>query len=185
MATTSPQQFTRFVEPHIEVLRRAAYRMCRNVADAEDLVQEVCLRAFERFPGAREVEAPRAWLLRVQFHLHVDAVRRQGASRPEPFDEPRHSSLETAAQADGPDDDAEAALLIEALGTAWPSLNRDQQALLALYAEGYRLSEIAEITGLPLSALKARLRRARVRLGKLMHVDGRPQNVAAISGERS
>lgn len=181
---TQRARFSKFVEPHIEALRRAAYRMCRSLADAEDLVQDACLRAFERFPGEGEVEAPRAWLMRIQYNLHVDDLRRGSNRRTEPFDEPTHSCADDVPDTPGPDGNAETAERLEALGGAWPELNRDQQALLALYAEGYRLEEIGRITGLPVTALKARLRRARVRLGRLMASTAQAREVSAISGER-
>jgi DNA-directed RNA polymerase specialized sigma24 family protein len=47
------------------------------------------------------------------------------------------------------------------LQRAWLKLSRPQRALLALRAEGYRLSEIADVTGLANDAVNARLYRAR------------------------
>jgi len=185
MSETTQRRFGAFIEPHLAPLKRTAYRLCRSVADAEDLVQDVCLRAFEHWQREEAVASPRAWLMRVQYNLHVDAVRRDVRARTDSLDDPRAESG-PAAGADasrGADADAEVALAIEALNRAWPALTPDQQALLALQAEGYSQNELTEITGLPLSALKARLHRARVRLGKLMQTEaGGP--TATASGEK-
>jgi len=183
MATTIQQRFARFIRPHLDPLRRAAYRLCRSAPDAEDLVQEVCLRAFERIRELDDIESPRAWLLRVQFNLHIDSTRRREKAATESLDEPHHPESQYSTDAAGPEADAEAALLAETLTAAWDQLNKDQQALLAFSAEGYSLNEIVDITGLPLSALKARLHRARVRLGKLLRTPGQQPRVVAISGE--
>ena len=56
-----------------------------------------------------------------------------------------------------------------ALQTAWLMLERTQRSLLALRAEGYGMSEISAITGIPHDALGARLHRARRSLRR--HLD--------------
>jgi DNA-directed RNA polymerase specialized sigma24 family protein len=48
MPDKTNQRFHRLIEPHLDALFRAAYRLTRNRPDAEDLVQEACVRAFER-----------------------------------------------------------------------------------------------------------------------------------------
>ncbi len=178
---TDAERLARFLAPHLTALRRAAYRLCRSAADAEDLVQEVCLRAYERLDDPATIGAPRTWLLRVQYRLHVDGLRRAGPGT-EPLDALASAGIE-AADGDDPEHDAETAVLAERVAAAWPSLTPDQQALLAFQAEGYTLAELAEATGLPLTALKARLHRARVRLGKLLQAQEPPVRAAAGSGD--
>jgi DNA-directed RNA polymerase specialized sigma24 family protein len=68
----------------------------------------------------------------------------------------------------GPDALAESALAEPRFERAWNALEKQQRALLALQAEGYTLAEIREITDLSSDVLKARLYRARVRLGRLL-----------------
>ena len=176
-------RFAQFIAPHLEVLYRAGHRLCRNRADAEDLVQDVCMRALGTW-RREPIESPRAWLLRIAFRLHVDGVRRAASRRAYSLD--ADDRVEPAAERGAPDDSAETSLRLEALDAVWAELNADQQALLALYAEGYRLSEIAEIAELPLTALKARLHRARVRLGKLIEQRNQQRRPhAAMTGDAS
>lgn len=185
MSQTTQRRFGDFIEPHLVALKRTAYRLCRSIADAEDLVQDVCLRAFEQWQRQDDVAAPRAWLMRVQYNLHVDELRRRRRAPMESLDDPRSGAdAGVIERSGGPAADAEIALAIDALNRAWSSLTPDQQALLALQAEGYSQSELTEITGLPLSALKARLHRARVRLGKLMQTQARAPSAAASGDTR-
>lgn len=179
--TSSQRQFAALVEPHLDALHRAAYRLCRQAPDAEDLVQDVCLRAFGKLADLQAAHSPRAWLLRVQHNLHIDTVRRRPTTAA--FDDAAPPGDAPAVTSHDPLAATEAAAQIEALDRAWPALNRDQQALLALCAEGYRLRELMEITGLPLSALKARLHRARIRLGKLLASQAVSTEAVAISGD--
>ena len=69
-------RFTGLIEPHLEALFRTAYRLARNRADAEDLVQETCVRAYVRLGELRDREPVKAWLLRVLHNLFVDGARR-------------------------------------------------------------------------------------------------------------
>lgn len=182
MSQRRQRAFEDFITPHLPALRRTAFRLCRNALDAEDLVQDVCLRALEAPNELGTIASPRGWLFRVQYNLHVDRQRRRPAAPHEPLaSESTASGIAAATPA--PETSAETAALLESLNRAWPLLNRDQQALLAFYGEGYSLKEITEMTGLPMSALKARLHRARIRLGKLIEHTGAPASTAATAGE--
>ena len=57
----------------------AARRLTSSPSDAEDLVQDVCLKAFESIDELERIEFRRAWLLRFLYHKFVD--RRRNRSR--------------------------------------------------------------------------------------------------------
>jgi len=44
-------QFDRLVAPHLDALFRVAYRLVRNTADAQDLVQDTCVTACGHLPA--------------------------------------------------------------------------------------------------------------------------------------
>ncbi len=170
MANAEQQKFATLIAPHLRALFRAAYRLTGHRADAEDLVQDVCIRAYANFASLRAATEPKAWLLKVEYRLFVDGVRRRArsplAATGEDFDATRRSNEP------GPEDAVEGTLtehrILEALG----KLDKQQRALLALHVEGYSLAEIEAITDLSTDVLKARLYRARVRLGSLLAKDG-------------
>jgi RNA polymerase sigma-70 factor (ECF subfamily) len=181
MSSRQEGDFPALIEPHLRALRRAACRLCRDGRDAEDLVQEVCLKALQSGDALGQKTSLRAWLLRVQFNLFVDGQRRRPAAS-EPFDDTQLANVDRAEhQLEAGADLAER---LQALNRVWPELNKDQQALLAYFAEGYTMAEICAMTGLPLSALKARLHRARVRLGKLLAADQLAPPSAATIGDQ-
>jgi RNA polymerase sigma-70 factor (ECF subfamily) len=161
-----PRRFKALIEPHLDALFRAAYRLTRNRADAEDLVQDTCVRGFLRLDDLWEHQ-PKAWLLRVLHNAFVDTARRTKSS---PIRGGDADTLESSfASLDrGPEESAYTAQREEHLQHAWLSLDRGQRALLALRAEGYSLDEIAEITGLAMDALTMRLYRARRRFARLL-----------------
>ena len=153
------QQFKALIEPHLDALFRAAYRLARNRADAEDLVQEACVRAFDHIGELREHEPVKGWLLRVLHNSFVDGRRRAKRS---PIVSRGETDVEAfASTSPSPEDSACTAQREELLQRAWLRIDRGHRALLALRAEGYSLSEIAHITGLQIDVLNSRLYRAR------------------------
>jgi RNA polymerase sigma-70 factor (ECF subfamily) len=155
------------VQPHYEHLYRVGYRLTRSVADAEDLAQEVCVRAYPRLDELERLQQPRAWLLKVLYRLFVDSVRRYERRHVGSIDDADPGTL--VCNGPTPFDEASRALERRWLDRAWQYLDQEQRALLALHeVEGYSLAEIHEVTGLKEGTLKSRLHRARVRLGKLV-----------------
>lgn len=51
--------------PHLSDLYRAALRLTGKVLEAEDLVQETCLRAFQFLPQLRHQEAAKVWVFSI------------------------------------------------------------------------------------------------------------------------
>ena len=57
-------RFMQAIMPHLDDAYSLARWLTGNATDAEDVVQDACLRALSALDGA-EVEHPRAWLLTV------------------------------------------------------------------------------------------------------------------------
>jgi RNA polymerase sigma-70 factor (ECF subfamily) len=110
--------------------------------------------------------------------VFVDGARRRSRSpvraTAEDFDATRLSDEPS------PEERAEAEIAERRLLAALAQLDREHRALLALHVEGYTLAEHETMTDLSADVLKARLYRARVRLGKLLAVDGRAPTLALV-----
>lgn len=158
------KRFSALIEPHLDALFRAAYRLTRNRADAEDLVQATCVRACERLAELRE--PVKGWLLRVMHNLFVDGTRR---ARVSPIDAGIDMDMAASACA-GPTPEESLAVRqrVAQLEQAWLRLEQGQRALLGLRAEGYSLAEISSITGIAMDALTMRLYRARQNLTRCL-----------------
>jgi RNA polymerase sigma factor (sigma-70 family) len=168
MGDSAGNGFDKLIAPHFEALYRAAYRLTGNQPDADDLVQEVCLRAYPKLAELESLDYVQGWLLRVQYRVFVDGKRRRQRSPLRPMSSEIESSDYMISADPGPDEQAEGLLANGLLERAWIELERSQQALLALHAEGYSLGELQEITGLSKNVLTARLHRARTRFAKLL-----------------
>src|SRR5688572_22038793 len=176
--TTAHPEFRELVAPHLAALFRSAYRLTGNRQDAEDVVQEVCLRAYTHLASLRTLEQPKSWLLKIAYRVFVDGVRRRARSpvraSAEDFDATRSSNEPS------PEERAEAELAEGRLLAALAHLDLEQRALLALHVEGYSLAELEAMTNLSVDVLKARLYRARVRLGKLLAAESKTPTLALV-----
>jgi RNA polymerase sigma-70 factor (ECF subfamily) len=165
------EQFSRAIEPCLDKLYRAAFRLTQNRADAEELFQETCVRAFARRASSWETTtSPLGWLMRVQYNLFIDETRKRRASVVVPIGDAEHSRLIAGEDFD-PEACASEAQQFALIQHAWSQLKKDQRALIALRVEGYTLPEMQDITGLSVDALNSRLQRARQSLARLMTTD--------------
>jgi len=157
-----PLSFEREMLPHLDAAYNFARWLTRNEHDAQDVVQEVYLRAFRFFDQLRGENA-RPWLLRIVRNTCFTWLRRNRSFHPTTeFDEALY----------GPDPlslNPEEVLLRNERGTvlrhAMKTLPRRLREVLVLRElEGLSYKEIAEATGTPAGTVMSRLSRARAEL---------------------
>ena len=150
----APAAFAGLHERYAAGIYSLALRVVRHAPDAEDITQDVLLRAFERLPKDREVLL-RPWLYRLTLNRCYDYLR-VSARRPPPAS-PGHEAV-------SPHDPYEQSELQGLLEAAIGDLTRRQQAALLLKdVHGLSLTEVAaclELTPGSVEVLLARARRA-------------------------
>jgi len=75
-------RFESLLAPHAEVMAGYVHRLVGHPVDAEDLVQDIKLKAFERLSTLRSDEAFRGWLFTIATRTCLDHLRRQKRWRP-------------------------------------------------------------------------------------------------------
>jgi RNA polymerase sigma-70 factor (ECF subfamily) len=171
MSNSARQHFSSLIEPHLDALFRTAYRLARNQPDAQDLVQETCVRAYQRISELDQSRHVKGWLLRVLHNLFIDSTRRAQSSPVTGCEDNMNPLLSPPSTDPNPEESTYATQREEQLQRAWSKLERGQRALLALRAEGFTLFEIAEIADVPMGALNARLYRARQSFARYLKDD--------------
>jgi RNA polymerase sigma factor (sigma-70 family) len=164
-------RFDTLVRPHFDALYTAARRFTTSTHDAEDLVQEVCLKAFARLDELMRIEFPRAWLLKVLYHEFVDNQRRNSRSPVALAGTglEREESDFGEALSDQPDELVDREQRVERVLRAMRMLDSDQCVLVIMHdVEGFSIDELCALTGAAAGTIKSRLHRTRIKLGRLL-----------------
>jgi RNA polymerase sigma-70 factor (ECF subfamily) len=157
---------------HATTIYSLALRIVRDVAEAEDVAQEVFTQVWTQ---ARRYDVTRgsvaAWMLVIARTRSLDRLRRRRAVlRPGPSDD---VLAELPAPGPGADLLAATAQEAECARVAVASLPSAERDVLELaYYEGLTQSEIAERTGTPLGTVKTRVRSALQRIRQALTASG-------------
>jgi RNA polymerase sigma-70 factor (ECF subfamily) len=168
-----PAALDALVRTHQNRVYGFAMRMCRNVEDAKDILQETFLGMVRSIREFREESKFSTWLYRIASNACLKK-RRRGVHDPTPEQElsldelmPRPDSEGRKPEIADWSDDAERALLRGELSArmeaAIDTLPKDYKIVLVLRdVEGFSAEETAEMLKLSVPAVKSRLHRARV-----------------------
>ncbi len=168
-----PGAIEELVRTHQTRVYNFAMRMCRNVEDAKDILQETFLGMLRSIKDFREESRFTTWLYRIASNACLKK-RRRGVHDPTPEQELSLDELMPRPHADGAkpeiadwSQDAERALLRGELSgkmeAAIDKLPRDFKIVLVLRdVEGFSAEETADMLKLSVPAVKSRLHRARV-----------------------
>lgn len=174
--------FRDLVAPHVSELHRHCYRMLGSVDDADEVLQETLLAAWQGLSGFEGRASPRTWLFRIATNRCLNAIR-DGKRRPPlvpapPFEPPWPTEHHRATwiQPYPTPDPAQAHERREHIELAFVSAlqllpPRQCAALLLVDVLGFSLSEAADLLGSGATAVKGLLQRARA------GVEGRREEV--------
>jgi RNA polymerase sigma factor (sigma-70 family) len=153
--------FNDAVLPHFDAAYNLARWLTRNDQDAEDIVQEACLRAFKYQKGFSGSHC-RSWLLAIVRNTYYSWVRERSV-------QPQLTEDGEIDEIDDGTPNPERALLQNAdrdmLKAALEDLTVEfREAIVLREMEGLSYKEIADIAGVPIGTVMSRLARARRRL---------------------
>jgi RNA polymerase sigma-70 factor, ECF subfamily len=170
VAGTGPVWTNEVLRRHAAVLYPAAFRMTRNAADAQDLVQETFAKALAASGRLQPDSNLGAWLYRIMTNTFISWCRRRRSEPlPTATDPPDWQARRTwpGNPADGRS--AEDQMLrsvidadIVAAMRALPARHRVTVYLADV--EGLRHREISQVTGIPVGSVKSCLHRGRSQL---------------------
>lgn len=135
------EAFAQLYDAYVERVSRYIYFRVAEDADAEDLVSQVFLKAWENLERYQPGSSPfAAWLYTIARNLVIDHYRTRKASLP------LEEALAIPADTELPDEQAQIRFELEELRNALQNLKTDQQqALLLKYIGGLSNESIARI----------------------------------------
>ncbi len=175
MTARSDRVFEEIVRPHFPRLYRLAWRLTGRKVEAEDLFQELLIRAFEKLDDLVRIDEAGSWLSRVMYNLFIDERRRFVRRRLHTVEEGELpvDGLANLAGIDDPVRNFEGLERMALLEEALSQLSDEHRLVVLLHdTEGYKLTEIEALMGVPLGTVKSRLHRARGRLREILADSG-------------
>jgi RNA polymerase sigma-70 factor (ECF subfamily) len=159
------QALNELMNHHKDELYRAAYRILGNKEEAEEVLQDTFLRAYQKistFAGKAKLST---WLYRICVNRCLNKLEGRRKHDPNPF----AKTAENLPATNDTEAEYETAELQENVGRAIAQLKPDQRAIVSLYyLEGFSCGEISEILSQPAGTVKTHLFRARNNLKKLL-----------------
>jgi RNA polymerase sigma-70 factor, ECF subfamily len=164
------QAFSKLVTQYERKIYRLALNITRNEEDAEDVLQDAFLKAYEhldRFEGHSKFYT---WLVRIAVNEALMKLRKRKGDRTVSLDEPMETGEETvmreiAVWEDNPEQRYSREEMQTILDEAVASLKPDFRTVFTLRdIEELSTEETAEALGISVPAVKSRLLRARLAL---------------------
>jgi RNA polymerase sigma factor (sigma-70 family) len=154
-------RFSKLVLPHLADAYALAYRITGSHADAEDALQEACLRAF-RAVGDVADNSARPWMMTIMRNTAYTWIRKNRPTAVFGVDD--LEGVEVAQAAPGEPDSEKTVIAksdMETIIAALPDPFREMVILRDIHGLSYR--EISERTKVPIGTVMSRLARARSR----------------------
>ena len=155
-ADMTPDQFKSEMIVLLPRLRRFALSLTRSGPDADDLLQDACAAALQKWDQYDPAQPMDRWMFRVVRNLWISEIRkrqvRQGQGQV-PAEEAAELRVEGTA-----DDTLEAK---QVRGKVEDLPQELSQPLMLVCAEGYSYRETAELLSVPIGTVMSRIHRAR------------------------
>ncbi len=170
------REFENLAIPLMDSLYRTALRLTRNPTDAEDLVQETFLKAYQGFHQFDRGTSFKPWIFKILMNNFINAYRKRVKEPPQTrFEELEEFSLyEQASRHLGRGQASVETQVLHRLTTekikeAIEALPEEYRAVVVLAdIEELSYQEIAEALGCPMGTVRSRLNRGRRLLQKVL-----------------
>lgn len=166
--------FEEVLSEHLAALYRTSLRLCAGrEADAEDLLQDAMLRAFEGYAELKDTAAAKSWLFTILVRTNLNRIR-ASSRRAETLAADMDVTAFEEALANwtplrNPEEELFLSHLRENIRDALDSLDASlREAVWLVDVEGFRLREVGTMLGLPEGTVASRLFRARRALRELL-----------------
>ena len=157
---SDPTRFDALVLPHLDAAFNLARWLTRDTHDAEDVVQDACIRAL-KYIGSLEAGDARGWFLKIVRNAFYDWL---GRNRPSEVVNDENEAVEAAVDPVGisPEQAAMRKAELRMLADAVADLPLQYREVLVLRElEELSYKEIARVADIPVGTVMSRLARAR------------------------
>lgn len=178
MNATARQDFEQTALPQMDAMYGAALRLTRNPAEAEDLVQDACVRAYRFWHTFKTGTSIKAWLFTILRNTFINRYHRGNRRRAARSDleaqlkslGPQAAVAHPAGYIPGPEAAMSQRITRDRIMAALDTIPEDYRtAVMLADLEGLAYKEIAEVMDCPIGTVMSRIYRGRRLLHKLLH----------------
>lgn len=155
--------YTQLVEKHKDMVFTIANKITRHREDAEEIAQDVFLKAFQHLKEFKKQSKFSTWLYRIAYNTAISKIRKKSLEYANLDDNMIEQIPETEVEQELKDiNEQEKKQLVD---KALEQLNElDYLIIMMFYMKEKSIEEIAEITSLSKSNVKVKLHRIRKRI---------------------
>lgn len=155
----SKDAFAALVRAYKDYVYRIAFGILTNRGEAEDVSQEVFVKAYLQLRHLRDARAFPSWIAMIATRRALDVAKRKQRLKTVPIDENvLHGQVDEMGQIDK-------RLVIHELLSKLSPIHR--AVLILREVQGYDYDEMAKVLGVPIGTVRSRLNTARSQLRKL------------------
>ncbi len=173
-------EFNHQVKEHYTSLRGYAMKLTRDPENANDLVQETMLKAFNNRDKFSEGTNLKGWLYTIMKNIFINNYRRMVNGSVVNDDTENqyllHSSSATVKN------EGDGRLVMKEVNKAMDMLADNLRTPFIMSYEGYKYEEIARYLSVPLGTVKIRIHMARQKLKKMLEAYGNHTGVSLTEG---
>lgn len=156
--------------PHLDALYRTALSMTKNAGDADDLVQDTFVRAYQFFDQFQGGTNARAWLFRILTNLYINTYRRRQRepdrvsydANEDFFLYNRLADAQDSGAGSSPEIEVVQKMQVEAIREAIDRLPEEYRATVILAdLNEFSYQEISDMLQVPIGTVRSRLSRGR------------------------
>ncbi|HUS11747.1 MAG TPA: sigma-70 family RNA polymerase sigma factor [Pyrinomonadaceae bacterium] len=158
-----------------------AFHYCRERQDAEDLSQEVWLRAYAALPGFRFESTFYTWLRKITINCFLNYRRARSSRQSETLESAEiaesHTTLHNGGALVGFESTLQNRLVVEKVMQALAGVSPQQRLIFLLkHQEGMTYAEISKELGCSLGTVKKSISRTVAKLREKLQVVEEPEN---------
>lgn len=160
ISSTETGRFLETIESHKGIIYKVANSYCRDIADREDLIQEIVFQLWRSREKYNDRYAMSTWIYRIALNVSISALRK--SSRKKKTFPVSSQPIEWAAEEQSPEDE-DLRQLQQFIG----QLKELDRALILLYLDEKSHKEMSEILGLSTTNIATKLNRIKKKLGQM------------------
>lgn len=159
--TVSPPNVEQWMREYGNEILRIIYLYVGDFHTAEDIFQEVFLKAYQKYEGFREESSIKTWLTRIAINASKDYLKSAWKRHVEPISEELEQTLSTADEYEAVEEKIDGSKLKQAV---MELPERYREVILCFFYQELSLEETAAALQVPIGTVKSRLSRAKEQL---------------------